>query len=274
MRFGKTIILILTFISLAQPVFAQLGSNFPQFPYQTWYSPEALAKFLGLKAEWLGIPEVIYYVIVPYIVAVTVTYGILTELRIFRTAYRLNRINIILSAAMAFLLLPSGILTMIVSYLYLAGTFFGLIAFGFLFIVGIFLWARHRTYSMYYEDFPISEFKKKANETAQKATGEREKSNAAIDDQAKKVKNELVKTAKELKQREEELSKLNQVQGVLNEKLALASKSRNPNDINKVHGEVMQNQQLIDKVMRRQNELTAERVALTQAQDKLRAQRI
>jgi hypothetical protein len=130
-----------------------LGSNYPQFPFQTWFSPEALATFLGVPAEWLSIPQVIYYVIVPFIVAVTVVYGILTELRIFRK-YNAWKINTILSVAMAFLLLPSGILTTIVSYFYAAGTFIALMGFGLLFIFGTILWVYGTGHQIWGEQVP------------------------------------------------------------------------------------------------------------------------
>lgn len=142
---------ILAFLSLLQPVLAQnIAQNFPQFPFGTFYSPEALATFLGVPSDWLGIPKVIYYVIVPFIVAVTVTYGILTELNIFRS-YKAGRINIILSIAMSFLLLPSGVLNLIVTYFYAANVFIGLIGFGFLFLIGTIMWIYGRTRLINYE---------------------------------------------------------------------------------------------------------------------------
>lgn len=135
---------ILVFLSFLQPVFAQnIAQNFPQFPFGTFYSPEALATFLGVPAAWLAIPQVIYYVIVPFIVAFTVTYGILTELRIFR-GLSSNKVNIVLAFAMSFLLLPSGILTLIVTYFYAASVFFGLIGFGLLFFFGTLMWVYGR----------------------------------------------------------------------------------------------------------------------------------
>jgi len=139
---------------------AQAGSNFPQFPFQTWYSPEALAAFLGVKAEWLVVPQVIYYVIVPFLVAVTVTYGILTELKIFRK-YNAWKINTIISIAMAFLLLPSGILTTIVSYFYAAGTFIGLMGFGVLFIFGTILWVYGTGHRIWGEQVPDAILKRR-----------------------------------------------------------------------------------------------------------------
>ena len=140
---------IFVFMGSSAIVFAQLGTNFPQFPFQTWYSPDALATFLGVPSDWLILPKVIYYVIIPFVVAVAVTYGILTELNIFRNSPARGKINKFLAIAMAFLLLPSGILTQIVNYLYLGGTFVGLVGFGFLFIVGVVFWVYGTTYRFY-----------------------------------------------------------------------------------------------------------------------------
>jgi len=157
MNLAKLRLLFLVFL-LSIPAFsslslAQLGSNFPQFPFQTWYSPEALAQFLGIKQEWLVVPQVIYYVIIPFIVAVTVTYGILTELKIFR-GYNKGKINIILAVAMSFLLLPSGILTTIVNYFYAFNTFFGLIGFGLLFLFGVIVWMYGTGHRIWGEQVP------------------------------------------------------------------------------------------------------------------------
>lgn len=136
----KTLLFILIILSSFQTVFAQnIAQNFPQFPFGTFYNVDALATFLGVPADWLGVPKVIYYIIIPFIVATTVTYGILTELRIFRST-KGNRINILLSIAMAFLLLPSGVLTTIVTYFYAANAFIGLMGFGILFLFGIIMW--------------------------------------------------------------------------------------------------------------------------------------
>jgi len=146
-------IFLISFPFFSSLIFAQV--NYPEFPFQTWFSPEALAKFLGVPADWLVIPRVIYYVIVPFIVAVTVTYGILTELKIFR-GYNKGKINIILSVAMAFLLLPSGILSLIVSYFYAANTFIGLIGFGILFLFGVIMWVYGTGHRIWGEQVPES----------------------------------------------------------------------------------------------------------------------
>jgi hypothetical protein len=141
---------LLIFLSFLQPVLAQnIAQNFPQFPFGTFYNVDALATFLGVPAAWLGIPQVIYYVIIPFIVAFTVTYGILTELRIFRTTT--NKVNIILAFAMSFSLLPSGVLTLIVTYFYAANVFIGLIGFGVLFLFGTLMWVYGRARGIRHE---------------------------------------------------------------------------------------------------------------------------
>jgi hypothetical protein len=151
MRKIIVIISILIFLSILQPVLAQnIAQNFPQFPYQTWWNPDALATFLGLPADWLVVPKVIYYVIVPFITAVTVTYGILTELRIFRSV-KGNRINALIAILMSFSLLPSGILTIVVTYFYAFNTMVGLIGFGVLFFVGVILWVYGTSHRMWGE---------------------------------------------------------------------------------------------------------------------------
>jgi len=149
--FSASFLAFSVFLSIFGTIaFAQIASNYPQFPFQTWFSPEALATFLGVPQEWLGVPQVIYYVFIPFIVAFTVTYGILTELQIFRR-FGAYKINIVLAFAMAFLLLPSGVLTIIVTYFYAANTFIGLIGFGLLFLIGTLLWVYGRARLMRYE---------------------------------------------------------------------------------------------------------------------------
>ena len=158
-RFGAVFFMFLLAF-LPTITLAQIGSNFPEFPFQTWWNPDALATILGNPAEWQSIPKVIYYVFVPFLVAVTVVYGILTEIRIFRK-YNAWKINLILSVAMAFLLLPSGILTTIVSYFYAAGTFIGLVGFGVLFIFGTIMWVYGTGHRIWGEQVPDAILKRR-----------------------------------------------------------------------------------------------------------------
>jgi hypothetical protein len=119
------------------------------YPSQ-WWSPEALAQwvFPGMSPDWLRVPNVIWYVLVPFFTAVVIIYAILEELRIFR--HQPKKLTGVIALCFAFLLLPSGILTYIVNVFYAAGAFIGMIAFGALFMVGVILWAWGRGREFYY----------------------------------------------------------------------------------------------------------------------------
>jgi len=133
---------------LAQSVLAQ-------YPWGVVWDPDALAQFLfpGMNREWLRLPDVLYYVILPFIAAFTVIYGILRELRIFRANVP-NKVNIVLAFCMAFLLLPSGILTFVITILYAGSAFIGIMAFGIVFLIGIILWAYGTTARLWNEYSP------------------------------------------------------------------------------------------------------------------------
>lgn len=136
----KTILsMIFILIFLATPVFAQQSTSLQNYLASS-FNPDTLAQFLfpGLPPEYLRIPQIIWYVIVPFIAVFTVIYGFLQELRLFR--YTSNKINIVLAFAMSLLLLPSGALTFIVVQLYSFGAAFAAIIFGIVFIVGVFMW--------------------------------------------------------------------------------------------------------------------------------------
>ena len=128
--------LILVFVMLVQPIFAQ--TDLQNYLGSAMSVPN-LVKFLfpGYPDEWLRIPEVIYYVVIPFITAFTVLYGLLIELRIFRNA---PKVNAVLAFSMAFLMMPSGILTWIVTVLYAGGAFIGVLAFIAVFIIGVIIW--------------------------------------------------------------------------------------------------------------------------------------
>lgn len=135
--------MILSSIVLSTAVLAQ------NYPAEFW-NPQALAQFLfpGMSSDWLALPNVLYYVVVPFFTAFVVIYGILKELRIFRQS---TKVNYAVAFAFAFLLLPSGILTWVVSVFYAAGAFIGLMGFGILFIVGVAFWVWGRGRGLYYE---------------------------------------------------------------------------------------------------------------------------
>jgi len=104
------------------------------------FDVDALAQFMfpGLPPEWLRVPQVFWYVILPFITVFTVVYGLMKELRIFR--HVTNKIYVVLAFCFSMLLLPSGVLTYIVVNLYAFGAAFAAITFGVVFMLGVVLW--------------------------------------------------------------------------------------------------------------------------------------
>jgi len=157
MRFTRALLtsLFLAFLLSAGSVFAQQSIDLQNY-LGSWFNVETLVKFIfpGFPDEWLRIPNVIYYVFIPFITAFTVIYGLLKELRIFRLAP--NKVNIMIAFSMAFLMMPSGMLTWIVTYFYVAGAFIGVIAFMVVFIIGVFLWGYGTSWRFWEEQVPES----------------------------------------------------------------------------------------------------------------------
>ena len=149
----RTIVVVLLTIFLSSCLFT--NNVLAQYPLGTFWDPQALAQFLfpGMSSEWLRIPDVLYYVILPFIASFAVVYGLLRELRIFRMNVP-NKVNIILAFCMTFMLLPSGILTWAITILYAGSAFIGIVAFGVLFIVGIILWFYGTTIRLWNEYNP------------------------------------------------------------------------------------------------------------------------
>jgi hypothetical protein len=137
MRAAFSLIFLLIF--LAAPVIAQQSTDLQNY-LSSFFNTDTLANFLlpNLPPEYLRIPEIIWYVIVPFIAVYAVIYGFLQELKLFR--YTSNKVNIVLAFAMTMLLLPSGVLTFIIVQLYSFGAAFAAIIFGIVFIVGVFMW--------------------------------------------------------------------------------------------------------------------------------------
>lgn len=135
-------------------VFAQ------QFSVEQIWDPQQVAQLLlpNMPEEWLRLPNVIYYLFIPFICVTAVIYGLMMELNIFRRASR--KVSLVIALCFAFSLLPSGVLVTVVSVLYSFGAFFGALAFFALFIVGSALWAYghgKRIYVEYYKRWEVEE---------------------------------------------------------------------------------------------------------------------
>jgi len=136
-KFELFIFSILFFLQISTTVLAQVGS------LTGFDLPKTIGFIVGdpniqqNHPEWLTIPNVIYYLIFPFIAIVAVIYGILTEIRIFRSA----NVKFILAFVMAGMSLPTGAMITTVYLLYTAGAWVAVVAFGVLFFIGTILWA-------------------------------------------------------------------------------------------------------------------------------------
>jgi len=135
----SALFLMISMLLIASPALAQFDFDLQKY-LGSGFDVDALAQFMlpGIPADWLRVPQVLWYIIVPFITVFTVIYGMMRELRIFR--HNTNKVYVVLSFCFAMLLLPSGILTSIVIYLYAFGAAFAAIVFGVVFMLGVVLW--------------------------------------------------------------------------------------------------------------------------------------
>jgi len=135
-NFGLLVFLTVFLSLISTAVFAQTTPQYGDI--------SGMVKFIlgnpNVPADWLVLPNIIYFIVFPFIAIVAVLYGILTEVRIFRG----TNVKFILSFVMAGMALPSGILVSAVYWLYLIDTTLAIFAFAALFFVGTIFWALGR----------------------------------------------------------------------------------------------------------------------------------
>jgi len=134
-KLGIFILTALVFSILPQAIFAQIGPAVP-FDLNSMLSFVLGANIAQTHPEWLVLPNVIYYLVFPFVAIVAVIYGILSEIRIFRSA----NVKGVLAFVMAGMSLPTGAMITTVYYLYTFGAWVAVVTFGILFIFGTLLW--------------------------------------------------------------------------------------------------------------------------------------
>lgn len=125
-------LLLLNFVSAT--TLAQTG---PWVPFDLKGTISFILGNPNVPSDWLVLPNLVYYIIFPFIAIVSVLYGIFSEIRIFKS----TNVKFILAFVMAGMSLPTGLMISTVYFLYTLGTWIAVIAFGFLFIFGTILWA-------------------------------------------------------------------------------------------------------------------------------------
>jgi len=136
---------IVTFSTLlSQSAFAQLVGGYPSSTtLRPWV--ELIVGNTSFPDSWLAFPNIIYYLILPFVAIVAVVYGIISDLRIFR---RTRWVRGVIAVAMAGMTLPSGWLISAVLALYSFDAAFAAIAFGVVFFIGVIMWAVGTTVGM------------------------------------------------------------------------------------------------------------------------------
>ena len=144
-------------------VFAQ----FPNFNVNYFGDVQGLANLImggPVDSNLLRLPNIFYFIIFPFISVVTIIYGIMSDIRIFRS----QNIRIVLSLMMAAISLPSGGLLTLVVLFFTFGAWLAVGAFGVLFIIGIGLWFYGRTGEMKHRYYDmLNEINRLKNESGQ-----------------------------------------------------------------------------------------------------------
>jgi len=88
-----------------------------------------LEQLLHIPSDYSTMPNLLYFVILPFLGTFAIIWGILTNINIFKN----YRVNILLSLIFAFSLLYYGVLLAITHYLFAIGGIFGVVSFFVLF---------------------------------------------------------------------------------------------------------------------------------------------
>lgn len=134
----KYLLLPLIFLLLLQPVFAGY--------FDEWY------RWLHIPPEYTKAPDILYFLILPFLAVFAVVWGILTKIQIFPG---MGRINMLLSLIFALALIYYGWVFKLVHFMLSFGTTFAFIAFMIMFFVGVRLHAQKKIKS----DWKSSEFR-------------------------------------------------------------------------------------------------------------------
>lgn len=128
----KTFLLSFTLTSLflVNFVFAQT------FNYV--YDVNWIANILKIPQDFLYLPNLLWYLIVPFIAIWAIVLGFMRTLRIFRNS---SGLEMIISFVMAFATLPSGAFSILVGWLLGFSGFVAVIAFFGMFILGVILYS-------------------------------------------------------------------------------------------------------------------------------------
>lgn len=126
---------VFAWINYNDSVFAGINvSNWRTFAIPQPYSN--ILQILGVPADWLFAPAIVYLFVLPFLVILTINYGFLNKMEIFGPDA-----NLIIAVAMSYMTIPFGIFVKFVAVTFSVLSAYSVISFAGLFIFGvIYVW--------------------------------------------------------------------------------------------------------------------------------------
>lgn len=150
-----------------------------------------LVEIFGFPLSWTQFPFFIKFVLVPFLGIFVIVYAFLRELRIFK---RLRWSESVLAFLITFSTMPSHVFVSLVNTIFSTLGEISVIAFGIIFVIGIFYYGRLRK-AVWATPMHVAEAENKAISLAKRELQElyEEKSNLMIDLSEARGKNEITK---------------------------------------------------------------------------------
>jgi len=195
-------------------IFLIFSSVSAQSLLRNWY------EWINIPEDYSTFPNLLYFVIVPFLGVFAIIWGILTNLNIFK----LHKVNILLSFIFAFALLYTGILLAVTFYLFQIGGLFGVLAFFVLFFALTAFYATKKT-SVYYGEAKEAyekyiEQKKEGEGEAKEVSKKRKKVTSEIEKRIRSSNRKRRQLDRELRDIQKDVDKWETKLGVLFQKHA------------------------------------------------------
>jgi len=102
--------------------------------FRNWY------EWLHVPPEYSRPPDILYFLILPFLGVFAIVWGVLTKIEIFKQ----HRVNLLLALIFALSMVYYGHLFKFVHFLYSIGSFFAFLAYAFLFFSGVWLFSKRK----------------------------------------------------------------------------------------------------------------------------------
>ena len=138
MKFEFIFLIFLLLTISSNIVFAQPYSQ-PAYDISRWLG-DFCTMTLGVSAQFCRWPDIFWLLILPYFSTLVIIFGLMEEIGILRHAEHRTTIYFLIALGWAMLLVPTGFLGYIATWLYSIGAITSIIAFVTVFIIGVAFW--------------------------------------------------------------------------------------------------------------------------------------